>query len=137
MAGDLRLYTLLVRQQQWKQIGKEFFDVEQNIGATSSYSDQLVTMVDLLQDQYMVKIVRPENRVELPPLLHLAGGEGIAFRAPRSNSLSEMDEEVVTNNFARHLLVTEAFEDRALIVQRCCGCPCEADSRLLRVPGIS
>lgn len=115
MAGDLRLYTLLVRQQQWKQIGKKFFDIEQNVGNISSYSDQLVTMVDLLQDQYLVKIVRPENRIELPPLLHLAGGEGIAFRAPWSGSLSEIDEEVVTNNFTRHLLITEAFEDRALI----------------------
>lgn len=122
LAGDLRLYNLLVRQQQWKQITRDFFDVEQRVfdieqkvGGSSSYADQLVRMVDVLQDQYLVKIVRPENRIELPPLLHFADRPGIVFRASRSDPGSEVSEQQLTRRYCRHVLAIRAARDHALI----------------------
>ena len=115
MAGDLRLYTLLVRQQQWKQIGKDFLEIEYKVFEQKSFINQLINMVDVLQDQYMVKIVRPDNRVELPSLLHLADQKQISFQASRSGPPLEISEQDVTDRFARHLLVIGAFDDRFLI----------------------
>ncbi|MFF9551086.1 hypothetical protein [Methylobacterium fujisawaense] len=122
LAGDLRLYNLLVRQQQWKQITKDFLDVEQKIfdierkmGGAGSYADQLVRMVDVLQDQYLVKIVRPENRVELPPLLHFADRPGIVFRASQSDPGLEIDEERLTARYCQRVLGIRASRDYVLI----------------------
>ncbi|MEZ0171118.1 hypothetical protein [Microvirga sp. TS319] len=115
LAGDLRLYTLLVRQQQWKQITREFFEVEQKVTEPSSYADQLVGMVDLLQDQYLVKIVRPENRVALPPLLHYAKSPGIAFRSSRANPDILITQEQLRRRYANDLLGIQAAGDRDLI----------------------
>ncbi|MCY1644030.1 hypothetical protein [Methylorubrum sp. SL192] len=123
LAGDLRLYNLLVRQQQWKQITKEFLDVEQKIfsieremGGSGSYADQLVKMVDVLQDQYLVKIVRPENRIELPPLLQLANQSNeFKFHASRSASEERRSERDVSERFAQRLLCIQARTDLELI----------------------
>lgn len=123
LAGDLRLYNLLVRQQQWKQITKEFLDVEQKIfrieqemGGSGSYADQLVKMVDVLQDQYLVKIVRPENRIELPPLLQLANqSDELKFYASMSASEERQSERDVSERFAQRLLCIKARTDLELI----------------------
>lgn len=70
LAGDLKLYSILVRRQQWDQIGKSFVDIELGMPEKASYSDQIARMVDVLQDQYLVKIAQPRNRVDLRPLIH-------------------------------------------------------------------
>lgn len=122
LAGDIRLYNLLVRQQQWKQITKDFIDVEQKIfnieqkmGGSGSYADQLVKMVDVLQDQYLVKIVRPENRVELPPLLSLANKNRIEFRASKSAVKGPPSEKEICERFAERLLCLRTRADLELV----------------------
>lgn len=122
LAGDLRLYNLLVRQQQWKQITKDFldveqkiFDIEQKVGGSGSYADQLVKMVDVLQDQYLVKIVRPENRVELLPLLSLANKDGIEFYASNSVVKERPSEKEICERFAERLLCLKARADLDLV----------------------
>ncbi|MBB3938259.1 hypothetical protein [Aureimonas phyllosphaerae] len=115
MAGDLRLCNLVVRQQQWKQISSKFFDIEQKVEGARSYVDQIVNMVDLLQDQYLVKIVRPENRVTLRPLLHYADYPGISFKASQSDPGVTVRETIFMQRYARRLLGIRAGKDRALI----------------------
>lgn len=122
LAGDLRLYNLLVRQQQWKQITKDFLDIEQKtfgieqkVGGSGSYADQLVKMVDVLQDQYLVKIVRPENRIELPPLLSLANKDGINFRTSKSAVKELLSEKEVCERFAERLLCLQVRADLELV----------------------
>jgi len=115
MAGDLRLYNLLVRQQQWKQISKEFFEIESKVGEANSYSDQLADMVGRLQDQYLVKIVRPENRVKLAPLLFHSDRQNLSFRASRSSRELSLSEKQFLPRYARHLLGIDAVEDLALV----------------------
>jgi hypothetical protein len=134
MAGDLKLYNLLVRKQQWAQIGKELFDVESmilklsrppdaddlsrvgtSIKADRSYVDQIVKMVEILQDQYLVKVVRPENRVDLRPLLSIAEDPTVElrFRASQHSGDSEDGEywEDVVRLYAERLLGIRAAED--------------------------
>lgn len=84
LAGDLKLYSILVRRQQWDQIGRNFVDIEKSMPSTASYSDQLAKMVDVLQDQYLVKIAQPRNRVDLRPLIHYLESD-IAIRFKSSS----------------------------------------------------
>jgi len=71
LTGDLRLYRMLVRDQQWKKFGK-LVEAERGIdsalgrsvteGHILGYSRQ----VDLLVDQYLLKVLPPTLRVHLP-----------------------------------------------------------------------
>lgn len=115
LAGDIRLYNLLVRQQQWKQISRDFFEIEQKIGVSQSYADQLSSMVGRLQDQYLVKLVRPENRVMLAPLLRYANNGEILLQVLRSDPGASLPENTFMRRYARRLLGIRALEDRALI----------------------
>lgn len=75
LSGDLNLYALLVRRQQWGQMGKEFLKAEQlRDGADpgTSLVKKIGAMVEALQDQYLVKVAPPENRIDLRPLAYHA-----------------------------------------------------------------
>jgi hypothetical protein len=75
LSGDLNLYALLVRRQQWGQMGKDFLRAEQlREGADpgTSLVKKIGSMVEALQDQYLVKVAPPENRVDLRPLAYYA-----------------------------------------------------------------
>lgn len=71
LSGDLNLYALLVRQQQWAQMRKEFLNAEKMLEQATAGNSQIReigAMVGTLQDQYLVKVVPPESRINLRPL---------------------------------------------------------------------
>ncbi len=70
ISGDINLYSLLVRRAQWDQFGKAFLKTERLIAkpSTKSKLDSIVEMVEQLQNQYLIKILKPENRVSLKTL---------------------------------------------------------------------
>lgn len=76
LSGDLNLYALLVRRQQWGQMGDSFLKAEQLRGTVepgTSLIGKIGIMVEALQDQYLIKVAPPENRVDLKPLAYHAG----------------------------------------------------------------
>lgn len=63
MSGDLHLYSINVRKQQWYNFGKallknEYDGCEYNKG-------QYTHLVDEMENQYMLKLFKAENRVKL------------------------------------------------------------------------
>lgn len=97
LSGDLTLYSLLVRQQQWKQMGKEFLDAEEKRGevkGAKSLIRKIGEMVDTLQDQYLVKVSPPENRVDLKRLHSYASDPkvGLTVRWARSETKPRVEE---------------------------------------------
>jgi len=114
LAGDIKLYNLLVRQQQWKQMTKEFIDIERDAPEGRSYSDQLGAMVDVLQDQYLIKIVRPENRVDLKNLLYYADTKNLLFRSSVMGR-PPLEDRVVFDRYGERLLALRNLEDRAVV----------------------
>lgn len=71
LSGDLNLYALLVRQQQWAQMRKEFLNAEKMLEKATAGTSQIReigAMVGTLQDQYLVKVAPPESRINLRPL---------------------------------------------------------------------
>ncbi len=58
MSGDSELFSALVRKKQWENLGKEL--IERDRG-----KDYYRQLVDRLEDQYLQKILKPENRIFL------------------------------------------------------------------------
>lgn len=112
LAGDIKLYNLLVRRQQWKQMTPDFVKAERSIDDPLSYKDQMAHAIDLLQDQYLVKIMPPENRIDLLPLGVYADREPISFTMGGSKAIRE---RIASRRYARELLALTAQEDRAAI----------------------
>lgn len=111
MAGDMSLYSLLVRQRQWKQITREFVEIEAGSAYGETRRRQLEDMVDTLQDQYLIKIAAPENRFDLKPLLFYAQDPGVTLLSSRkiSKEIAELD---FMRDYARLILALTAREDR-------------------------
>lgn len=75
--GDLDLYAMLVRSRQWSSFGDSFLKQEQwlqekggslaPIGAVSRMA-AISVMVDKLESQYLLKVLKPENRINLAPV---------------------------------------------------------------------
>lgn len=116
LAGDIRLYNLLVRSQQWEQMTPAFLHAERSLDKDRSHLDQIAVMVDTLQDQYMIKVAPPENRVVLRPLYHTMELCDVFLRS------SVADGEIVSEKtffeaFARELIAVRLADDRQRIRQ--------------------
>ena len=125
LAGDLKLYNLLVRQQQWKQVDASImWRSKTRLPGKSkicrAYLDQLAMMVPILQDQYLVKIIKPENRFELRPLLALAEDD---LRFKRTGDQEPegrrgppgLSQSAFMTRYSRELLAVRAQADRDLV----------------------
>ncbi|MDX1737187.1 MAG: P-loop NTPase fold protein, partial [Alphaproteobacteria bacterium] len=74
LSGDLNLYSMLIRQNMWRNFGNELLDHDllnrrgrqpdvQKGGAT-----QISEMIDHLEGQYLQKILSPSRRIDLKTL---------------------------------------------------------------------
>lgn len=67
ISGDLDLYSFLVRKKQWKNFGKALlkneYDKPENI-----YAAKYPELVEQLESQYMMKLLKPEYRITLSTL---------------------------------------------------------------------
>ncbi len=79
VSGDMDAYSLLVRSHVWKNFGQELLLNEQwnahpdSVSlATSSRIKQINTQVDRLESQYLLKVLKSENRIDLAPLVRYA-----------------------------------------------------------------
>ncbi|AVM73151.1 hypothetical protein [Magnetospirillum gryphiswaldense] len=76
LSGHMELFGKLVRKHQFQNLGRELLDYDrpgQSHHAppfTRWKDDKIVRLVDQLEDQYLLKIMKPENRISLIPLDH-------------------------------------------------------------------
>ena len=71
LSGDLDIYNLLVRSKQWAQMGDSFLAAERWLDEHKKGPERIgaiASKVDELQDQYLIKVIRPERRIDLQPL---------------------------------------------------------------------
>lgn len=66
LTGDQTLYTKLVRKAHWEFFDTGYLKKEEQIAGKSK--EEFSLMIDQLENQYMVKILKPENRVVLQSL---------------------------------------------------------------------
>lgn len=96
LSGDMDLYTLLVRGQQWEQ----FADRQLNHDKTQEPG--LREMVNHLQAQYLLKVLPPLNRVALRPLSEI---EDIKVKLPaRAGESPEAVRDMTLGECLREIL---------------------------------
>lgn len=67
MTGDISLYSILVRKHQWENLGENLIKNEvDRLKNTDRYNDT----VSELEEQYMLKILKPERRIMLDSLFN-------------------------------------------------------------------
>lgn len=69
LSGDPGLYAKLIRKYQWEHFGKEFIKMECQNGSRARSRENFHYMVNQLEDQYFLKILKPKRRIELKSLL--------------------------------------------------------------------
>ncbi|PYE85225.1 hypothetical protein [Phyllobacterium leguminum] len=115
LSGDLSLYALLVRRQQWGQMGQDFLKAEKlrddadrqrdDADSHPSLIGKINSMVDALQDQYLVKVAPPENRADLMPLAYHAKIRTFEVKATALPVPMSLDDFI-------HRLVDRVFGNR-------------------------
>ena len=63
LTGDLDLYSKLVRKASWKSFDLSFLKKDCEYSGRSNY--EFSHMIDHLENQYLLKILKPENRIHL------------------------------------------------------------------------
>lgn len=65
LSGDMKLFSLGIRKQQWQNFGKALLKNEGDaLGKIAMYNDRVTEM----EGQYMQKVMKPEQRVHLSTL---------------------------------------------------------------------
>lgn len=82
ISGDLELYSTLVRSAQIEAIGQAALDSDRpsrkhhNIDDSCTFdNDKLVQRINLLEEQYLMKVLKPENRIYMHSLESLVYGD--------------------------------------------------------------
>ncbi|GAB7079133.1 hypothetical protein [Megalodesulfovibrio paquesii] len=111
LSGDLKLYSLLVEKQQWERLG-------QNMIAEVDDANRFKPIVSELQDQYLLKILKPAHRIELRGLEHYSAAPYV-LRVTRSaaEKQSESDISAIFDAFCTNVLHRKAVGDKRRLVQ--------------------
>lgn len=108
LSGDLDLYNLLVRSKQWSQFGKDFLYAEHRLDKAENAAVRLTRIaakVDELQDQYLIKVMRPERRIDLQPLTNFKGRLNV-----RVSTEHELTIEAFADLYCRRVLATKSYQ---------------------------
>lgn len=68
LAGDFELYSKLIRKRQWANFGDQLLDIEfKELKLHSQYA----RIVDRLEEQYFLKLLKAENRMRIRPVFSI------------------------------------------------------------------
>lgn len=127
LSGDIDLYSMLVRNEAWKNFDKQFLDRDPMVperkdrNSTDGYdrSHNVLSMIDHIQGQYLLKILRSNHRIELASLDKIQNFSNTQttilsdIERPLDDYLSELFE-----NTMGFRLATEQLELRRLILRQ-------------------
>jgi hypothetical protein len=86
LTGDPELYSILVRSEQWKNLGDDLLKNETG----DSKKDNFNLMVNKLTEQYMLKLLKPMRRLELQTLQVIYENERFNPEYSSCNNLIEI-----------------------------------------------
>lgn len=76
LTGDLDLYSKLVRKASWDSFSKNFLEKECDYSKRNP--DEFSHMINHLESQYLLKVLKPENRIHLKTIREvIESGESI------------------------------------------------------------
>lgn len=101
--GDIDLYSILSRQLQWEKIDSKNID-------TIWRKRKIYSQIEHLEEQYLIKILKPENRIDLDNLFDLK--DNIKIKNDNNIALNGYLDKVVeeiyltNNNYKKYYIET-------------------------------
>ena len=123
ISGDISLYSFLVRKQQWTNLNNRIMDIEDK----KSY---YIEMVDHLESQYMLKVLKPENRIMLPTLY-----EKIIKQNKEIQIKYQLDESKVTDLYSFYCEMVNSigvYHNQHYVAMKLLSLPIRTQIRLLQ-----
>jgi hypothetical protein len=109
MLGDIDLYNLIARELQWKKMSPEYTQKFDKESILTLYSDE----IDNLANQYILKLIKPENKIDLKTLYMLNSEGKYLFNIYYEKQNDEKLDDLVFR-FVKDLF-KESSEDKVLI----------------------
>ncbi len=144
LSGDLELYSLLVRGRQWNNLGENLLKPEQWLFSNAkaegsgdrfhSLMPRIAQTVEELEAQYLLKVLKPENRIDLSPLSFYIRADGrydILVKSKRGEIEQQPLREVL-NNFAAASLAYRSGTDQTLFLDMVLRQPTRTTIQLLQ-----
>ncbi|WP_290920394.1 hypothetical protein [Halodesulfovibrio sp.] len=97
LSGDLNLYSTLVEKQQWATLGLDF-------SKSQDASDRHKEMVEELVDQYLLKILRTPNRIELKTIWDCVSDKRTLVTVAKKNSEKNRTLHNIMHKFCESVL---------------------------------
>lgn len=92
LSGDMNLYSVLVRKRQWKNFGKSLLKNEYDKSADrESETDDYMSLVQSLEGQYVLKLLKPEYRITLSTLASKLATGSIDIKVESDDQLDLLD----------------------------------------------
>lgn len=98
LTGDQQLYTTLVRKHQW-----QFFDddyITKETQHAKSHAQTFAMMVNNLENQYIAKVLKPENRINLLTISEYLDGKemeiSVKYKDGRTTGLTDFYKDLLS-----------------------------------------
>lgn len=102
LTGDLELYSNLIRQAQWKCLGKKYLKIETTY--SQKEKEEFSKIINHLENQYILKLFKPEYRVVLNSLGEkLESEKNVRIYVKYSNNQLPDDIKNYYNHFVEKL----------------------------------
>lgn len=113
LTGDLEQYSNLVRNFFWNHFSKEYLDKE--ILFSKRKKEEFSAMINQLESQYLVKILKPEYRIKLQTIGEclLYGADILICTSKTTNSAEVLDDikDFYKNNLVAKLIPNFSFNN--------------------------
>lgn len=92
LSGDLDLYSFLVRKKQWKNFGKALLknEYDKELQENVSYLNAYPELVEKLESQYMMKLLKPEYRIILSTIASKLKSNQVAVFVKCDDEINEI-----------------------------------------------
>ena len=95
LSGDMNLYSVLVRKRQWKNFGKSLLKNEYDKNADRELKiDDYMSLVETLEGQYILKLLKPEYRITLSTLASKLATGNIDIKVGNDNLLNFYEQSL-------------------------------------------
>lgn len=103
IAGDIELFSSLVRKHQWENLGN--LPASDGVDRKAYYEG----VVNRLEDQYLLKILKPENRIFLKDMHHLSDPSISKFDISFNDKTIPMKDLI--DDFIKKVLLVKRVDD--------------------------
>jgi len=93
--GDMKIYTLISREIQWEKLNPQYTNKYNNEFINEKYKRE----IEILSEQYLLKILKPENRISLKSIKKKKKTLAIKYENSTDEKISKFLEKFIEDVF--------------------------------------